>query len=249
MWEYLRNIARTSNTLPGVDRITVLRDEADLLIQEWKICVGGAPFSWVEKVSADSRRMVVTFEAIDGDFDVFKGNRVLHINEDNTLVFTTTVTYTLGIPVIEENFGAILKLKLQSFIDALAAAIGSQMSMGCCDARAAPRVEINRRALIKRGASTITADVLDICPGGMAFRISEGMLPFDNNREIALEIAGLPVRGTVVYSDGDGAHRCIFTPGQKHLPLQDALLKLPPLKTADILVCEVVTTKPVLEKV
>jgi len=241
VWAHISRIAEVAPFLTGVDSVSIISTTSEKLLQEWKVSIDGAPFSWAEQAIANEENLEVSFDAFSGDFDVFRGTRTCCIDEYNVLIIKSVISYTLGIPVIEENLGTVLKQKMQSFLDRMIDALGTRIEKGCSDERMLQRVPLNRAATIQMNTSFIKAHIVDVGAGGMSFKISGGMLPFDDTREVPLIIAGIPITGRVVHADGNTRHRIIFTPGQNAASLQSALLKLPQVKVAELLMCDVVS--------
>ncbi|MFO7752089.1 MAG: SRPBCC family protein [Desulfobacteraceae bacterium] len=81
-------------------------------IVSWECLIDGVPFNWVQENTYDGPSFVIFFELLEGDFELFEGswNVEKHHNQVN---LGLNLRYAIGLPVIEEVLGPILKEKLK----------------------------------------------------------------------------------------------------------------------------------------
>ena len=98
--------------MPDVRSVRILEQGADTNASEWDIEIDGCPLNWKERDTFDHDNFVFEFRTIEGDFEMFDGRwEVLDAPDGVRVVFT--VEYMVGIPVIEDIIGPILKVKIE----------------------------------------------------------------------------------------------------------------------------------------
>jgi coenzyme Q-binding protein COQ10 len=99
--------------MPDVRRVKILERGLDTGASAWDIEIDGCPLHWVERDFFDLDSRVFEFRSIEGDFDHFAGRwEVSSLPTGGTRV-TFTVTYEVGIPVIEDIIGPVLRVKIE----------------------------------------------------------------------------------------------------------------------------------------
>jgi len=98
--------------MPDVKSVKILEQSRDTGASEWDVDIDGCPLNWKERDTFDHDNFVFEFRTIEGDFDTFDGRwEVLDAPDGVRVVFT--VEYLVGIPVIEDIIGPILKVKIE----------------------------------------------------------------------------------------------------------------------------------------
>ena len=112
--------------MDSVSAVEVLERRGDKIVARWDASIDGAPIRWVQLVHCDETLRQMVFSAQEGDFDVFKG--YWSVSEKPECVqLNLVIEYRLGIPVIEEVLGPILKEKVAANSTAMLAAIAEQV--------------------------------------------------------------------------------------------------------------------------
>ena len=125
VWRILSDFEGYSQIMNNVKSVKVFEDNGKH--SEWHIDVEGAPITWTEKDSFDEPNYTISFNAIKGDFKVFKGNWILK-KEDNKLTIYFDVKYSLGLVQLEKVMGHILKEKMISNIEQMLDSILGEIS-------------------------------------------------------------------------------------------------------------------------
>jgi ribosome-associated toxin RatA of RatAB toxin-antitoxin module len=112
-----------------VDAVEILEAGRDRIVARWDARIEEAPIRWVQSVHCNEAAREMDFAAEEGDFDVFRGKWSV-IGSDDGVRLNLVIEYRLGIPVIEEVLGPILKEKVAanstSMLEAIAAQIGHE---------------------------------------------------------------------------------------------------------------------------
>ena len=123
----MKDVESYSGYMPSVNEVKILKQEGNLMITRWDAQIGGAPITWIQEVELVDESQEMIFEAVEGDFDVFRG-RWSVAESDGRVELRLLIEYRLGIPVIENVLGPILKKKVKAnselMLEALAARVG-----------------------------------------------------------------------------------------------------------------------------
>lgn len=80
---------------------------------EWEAKVEDARFSWKQINTNDHENRTVQFEMTEGDFELLDGQWQVAANE-SLYYLRLNLRYAIGLPVIEEVLGPVLKKKMQT---------------------------------------------------------------------------------------------------------------------------------------
>ncbi|MFC1584032.1 type II toxin-antitoxin system RatA family toxin [Fibrobacterota bacterium] len=123
VWDAVTDLEAFPSFMENVDEVKIIERDGLEGVSEWLVNIEGAPFSWVEKDLFNKESLSLDFESMDGDFDKLDGSWRIETREGESKKIHCEVNYLLGIPVIEEVLGDVLKEKmtrhLQSMLDAL----------------------------------------------------------------------------------------------------------------------------------
>ncbi len=122
------DVAQYPEYMDSVDSLDVLEREEDRLVTRWDAQIDGAPIQWVQVLLPRKDDLVMDFEAVEGDFDVFRGQWRVDA-AGNEIHLNLTVEYRLGIPVIGEVLGPILREKVEANCRAMLGAIAGQLQV------------------------------------------------------------------------------------------------------------------------
>lgn len=110
---FLRDVANYSKLMPNVNSVSILRETDGHRITRWDTEIESAPLIWTEEDRISTADLRIEFHSIEGDFDVFRGSwQVLASNPPSSLQVACELEYSVGIPVIEEILGPVLRDKI-----------------------------------------------------------------------------------------------------------------------------------------
>jgi ribosome-associated toxin RatA of RatAB toxin-antitoxin module len=211
-WNQIADFQNYRHIIPHIDAIKILEKNPTSSRTEWFITLDGAPFSWIELDLFVHDQFLVRHEAVNGDFDVFKGEWKIDDGATEGIRLTYSLDFKLGIPVIEENCQDILREKFQLYINSLIEKHSEKLGERAIEERRFKRVAVNRPASLTLDGRRIEAHVLDISLGGMALLLTKGMLEMRSDRPKAAEIkfTTLETRGICHFDENNRIHRIQF---------------------------------------
>lgn len=113
--------------MPSVNAIKVIERKENELTTRWDAEIDGAPIQWVQHIQMNDSTREIIFKTVEGDFDVFQGRWC--VGESNgQVVLALSIEYKLGIPIIEEVLGPILKDKITANSETMLKAIAGQLA-------------------------------------------------------------------------------------------------------------------------
>ena len=124
-WKVLRMLANVQNFpkfMPNVRQCTVFEKTPEGVITAWNVEVDKIPLSWKEIDVLDIPNAVMRFRAIEGDFECFEGEWILHDFPPSGTEVELKVKVKIGIPLVDhvivgktpENFISLKQLGLVS---------------------------------------------------------------------------------------------------------------------------------------
>ncbi|MBN2037234.1 MAG: SRPBCC family protein [Chitinispirillaceae bacterium] len=215
-WNIISDYARYSAIMDNVDKVEIAERSGDEGISRWYVTVEEAPLYWVEKDHFNSRGFEITFKSIEGDFDNINGRWHIQDSAGDGIAIRFEIQYNLGIPVIEEVLGHILKEKMKTNIDKMMAAVRKELCCAHSDERKYPRHIIGQANECSFMGSPSSLFVLNLSAGGMMTRFVPGIQGAG-----AMDIASSLLKVAAVFPD-ESADRCRFVFRE---PLDDARLK------------------------
>jgi ribosome-associated toxin RatA of RatAB toxin-antitoxin module len=233
------------NLVPYIDSIRILETGSQNSRTEWFITLDGAPFSWVQLDTFLPEHYIIRYTAVNGDFDVFNGEYKIEDNPaSNGIKITGSLNFELGIPVIEENCGEILKEKFLGYLAAVIQSHGNALQKDAIEERQFERVRINRRCVIEIDGRVVESKVLDFSRGGLSIAITRGMLGTGARSPARFRFATIEEQGFLSFDERYRIHRIQFG----H-PLDDAarralwaeLAKGDYVSDEQITICDVLT--------
>ena len=214
-WNIISDYTRYSAIMDNVDKVEITERSGEEGISRWYITVEEAPLYWVEKDLFDKRSYEIVFKSIEGDFDNINGRWRIRNGIDSGIAIHFEIQYNLGIPVIEEVLGHILKDKMKANIDKMMASVRKELCGAHIDERKYPRHTIGHPSVCAFNGTSLSLFVLNLSAGGMMTRFVPGI------GAGALDIATALLNVDAVYPD-ETADRCRFVFREA---LDDVLLK------------------------
>lgn len=102
--------------MPNVRKVTIVEQNDSYTISEWDTIIDDAPFTWKEKDDFDNKKNIIKFSLIEGIFSKFEGCWKVENSKNGSSKVTFQLNYDIGVPVIEEAVGPILKDKIKDNI-------------------------------------------------------------------------------------------------------------------------------------
>jgi ribosome-associated toxin RatA of RatAB toxin-antitoxin module len=166
---------RYPSIMDNVDKVEITERAGDTGISKWYITVEEAPLYWVEKDAFNKRDYEIVFKSIEGDFDNINGRWSIRDNAGDGIALRFEIQYNLGIPVIEEVLGRILRDKMKTNIDKMMAAVNKELCGTMVDERKYPRHLIGQPCSCSFKGTPLMLFVLDLSAGGMQTRFVPGI--------------------------------------------------------------------------
>ena len=128
IWNIISDFSQYSKIMQNVEHVSVIEKNGNSGKSEWHVNIEDAPITWIEEDFYDNKNGIISFKSIEGDFETFNGKWEL-IEGEQGIKIKFTVEYYLGLPVIEEVLGHILKDKMQSNIESMLSNIQKRISI------------------------------------------------------------------------------------------------------------------------
>jgi hypothetical protein len=178
-------------------------------VSEWDVTFDGAPLNWIQKDILDHHNFAVNFKAVSGDFDQFAGSLHAQDSSDGCVALVYSLSYKVGIPIIEELFGPVFKEKMQLNFNAIVNGIAGEISKHkiITEERAARRHKIGVHEAIILDGKTIEAKIEDISGLGMMFTCGES----DLEKPLSVQACGLDLVARELHHEFfDRKYRLVF---------------------------------------
>jgi ribosome-associated toxin RatA of RatAB toxin-antitoxin module len=185
-WSVISDFSRFPALMKSVDKVSVLESGGDRGVSEWFMTVDNAPFRWIEKDEFDRKNYEIRFESIDGDFESIRGSWKVEDYNNEGIKLRFCIKYTLGIPVIEDVVGAVLKEKMEKNMGHMLEAVSRELEKSRSEGRKHERYPIKAYATITINDREFRTNVANISRGGMMFSsgtavaTSEAKVSIDN---------------------------------------------------------------------
>jgi ribosome-associated toxin RatA of RatAB toxin-antitoxin module len=215
-WNIISDYTRYPAIMDNVDKVEIAERSGEEGISRWYVTVEEAPLYWVEKDFFNKNGYEIVFKSIEGDFDNINGRWHIRDSVGDGIAIHFEIQYNLGIPVIEEVLGHILKEKMKTNIDKMMAAVRKELCGAHNDERKYPRHIIGRPHTCSYEGTLRKLSVMNLSAGGMMTRFVPGI-----SGAGSLEIAAEHLQVAAVYDD-EKTDRCRFVFRE---PLEDARLK------------------------
>jgi ribosome-associated toxin RatA of RatAB toxin-antitoxin module len=215
-WNIISDYTRYPAIMDNVDKVEIAERSGEEGVSRWYITVEEAPLYWVEKDHFNCRDFEITFKSIEGDFDNINGCWRIRDSVGDGIAIRFEIQYNLGIPVIEEVLGHILKEKMKTNIDRMMTAVKGELCCAAHDERKYPRYAVGQPFACSFKGTSLDLFVLNLSAGGMMTRFVPGLRDTG-----ALEMAPALVDVAAVHAD-ENADRCRFVFREA---LDDELLK------------------------
>jgi ribosome-associated toxin RatA of RatAB toxin-antitoxin module len=123
IFNFILNVENYSQIMPNVHKIEILQQQdAEKRITKWDTDIDGAPLVWIENEIIDRKNLKMHFDSIDGDFEIFRGYWAVE-QEGQDIKVTCHIEYEIGIPIIEEIVGGVVKERMEANLEIMLTAI------------------------------------------------------------------------------------------------------------------------------
>ncbi len=190
-WEIISDYSCYPEIMDNVDEVTIHeRNEKDGE-SEWFITIEEAPLTWKEKDSFNKEYFELNFKSVSGDFDNIDGAWKIENYNNEGIRIKFSIDYNLGIPVIEEVLGHILKEKMKNNIDSMIAAV-EKLLQEQIEERKFERFTVDKHHNLTINDKILRTSIIDVSRGGM-------MIKFDGK----IDVINAPVKinGTMIESE------------------------------------------------
>lgn len=196
-WKLITDFSRYPLFIDTIDEVKILEINDRESKSEWFSTIDGAPLRWIERDLYDKENFSLRFESIEGDFDSIKGNWRIENYNHKGIKIAFDVNYSLGIPVIEEVLGPVLKQKMKSNIDLMINSIKRELLKLQSEDRKFKRFTIDEQHNIRINSNEIWPKIVNISRGGMMF-------DYDGKPDLLsanIKIDGITIESDIIIND------------------------------------------------
>ena len=168
-WKIITDYENYPKIIKNIDQVEILEKSAEQGKSRWFINLQDTPLLWIEKDFYDRKNYEIRFESIDGDFKKINGRWKIEEYQSQGIKIYYELDYNLGIPVIENTLGHILKNKMQTNINYILSAIKKQLEQQQVEGRKYKRVKIADYNELQINNKIIQAYIVNISQGGICF--------------------------------------------------------------------------------
>ncbi len=121
MWRVRRMLTRVQDFpkfVPCIKDAAVISRDHNHLKTRWKVQVEGVPIQWVEEDTLSLSQNMISFEAVEGDLDHFRGAWHLAEHPEGTQV-SVNVSLGLSLPVVGDFAATYLRKAIASNFEAI----------------------------------------------------------------------------------------------------------------------------------
>lgn len=219
-WNLISDFVRYPQIMSSVDSVEIIDRRGHEGKSEWFVTIEEAPFTWIERDFFDEKNFEITFELIDGDFESFSGRWKVEDYQNEGIKVFFDVEYSLGIPVIENVLGHILKEKMKNNIDSMIHAIKDELTKAQSEERKYKRHEIGTFNNIVLNGNSTRVFIVNLSQKGIMFYYDG---EFDS-LNVSLQVGNFKIEGTELYNDIKHKNtRIIFQEPLKNYELDEML--------------------------
>ena len=234
-WKLITDFSRYPGFIGNIDEVKILEINDNESKSEWFVTIDGAPLRWIERDLYDKENFNLRFESIEGDFDTINGNWRIENYNHRGIKISFEVDYSLGIPVIEEVLGPVLKQKMKGNIDSMIKSVKEELTKKQVEERHFERFPIDEQHNLRVNGNEIRPKIINISQGGMMFEYygKPDLL------SVSLKINGVTIESDIIINDlKKKNYRVVFKEAidtneleklvtilsHKHIPVQDAVV-------------------------
>lgn len=126
VWRVVSDFEQFPVLMPNVLSVDVVSSDDTSTVTSWRVVLEGSEMTWDERDTFEPYERI-TFEQVDGDLDVFRGEWTL-AESDNGVLVTLTVEFDLGIPSLAMVLNPVGVKAIQNNSREMLGAIGNRLS-------------------------------------------------------------------------------------------------------------------------
>jgi ribosome-associated toxin RatA of RatAB toxin-antitoxin module len=168
-WKIITDYENYPKIIKNIDQVEILEKHAGQGKSRWFINLQDTPLLWIEKDFYDRKNYEIRFESIDGDFKKINGRWKIEEYQNQGIKLYYEIDYNLGVPVIENVFGHILKNKMETNINYILSAIKRQLVQQQVEGRKYRRFKIAGYNALLINNEIIQVYIINISRGGIWF--------------------------------------------------------------------------------
>jgi ribosome-associated toxin RatA of RatAB toxin-antitoxin module len=199
-WNIISDYSKYPAIMDNVDNVEIVEKTSEQGISKWQVSIDDAPLYWIEKDYFNHRNFEIAFKSFEGDFDNINGRWNITDSSNTGIKITFEIEYNLGIPVIEEVLGAILRGKMKSNMEKMVGAIKKELTSSAIDERRFPRAIINKCFTCRQNGVEHDLSIINLSAGGMMVRKPNQPI---NTGALQLSVAMLNIASVVTDESED----------------------------------------------
>jgi ribosome-associated toxin RatA of RatAB toxin-antitoxin module len=207
-WSAISDFSKFPSLCKNIDQIIISSETGIERISEWDVTFDGAPLTWIQKDILDKHNYTVSFRSISGDFEQYAGSLHVENTQDAEIAVVFSISYNVGIPIIEDLFGPVFREKMVQNFKAMLSAIAGEISRHkiANDERCEHRHKIGVHEAIILDGKTVHAKIEDISSRGMMFSCEESL-----ENPVSVQACGLDLYPASLHHElFDKKYRLVF---------------------------------------
>lgn len=125
----LKDLKSFPEFMENVISVTEVPAENLSCYHNWDIMVDDAQFQWKQRTVNNQEKRTVDFEMVEGDFEFLKGTWKV-VDEAGKYSLQFNMNYAIGLPIIEDVLGPVLRKKLETNIYTMLSTIKNRLEVG-----------------------------------------------------------------------------------------------------------------------
>jgi uncharacterized membrane protein len=121
VFDFLARAEELPRHMPNVLEVRVRRLEDGRRLSEWRTLLDGAPLGWLEEDRLEPPHRL-SYRLLEGDIEHLEGEWLIEEAPGGGSLVRAWVSYRLGVPIIEEVLGEIVREKIRLNLEAMLAA-------------------------------------------------------------------------------------------------------------------------------
>lgn len=111
-FSFLKDLTAFSDYMENVLDIAEEQDNRGHFYHTWQVIIEEAEFQWTQQTTVDRENRQILFDLVDGDFEYMKGAWKV-TDHPERCGLELTLAFSIGLPIIEDVLGPVLKEKLR----------------------------------------------------------------------------------------------------------------------------------------
>jgi ribosome-associated toxin RatA of RatAB toxin-antitoxin module len=128
VFEFIAHAEDFPRHMPNVLSVEIVEQTGGRRLTAWRTLLDGAPLNWIEEDTLEPPRRL-SYRLIKGDIEHLEGEWLMEEAGQGTLL-RARLSYRLGVPIIEEVLGDILREKVRLNLEAMLRAAKQSLEEG-----------------------------------------------------------------------------------------------------------------------